>query len=89
MFLRTARNGPARGDPYGYLLPSFEEVLLRLTLKGLRIVLAHPERNPSFQRDPERLTALSDRGVLLQVTADSLLRPARRSESSALAQKCS
>jgi protein-tyrosine phosphatase len=73
--------------PYGSLLPSFEELLSRLTGKGHVVVLGHPERNPTFQRDPGRLAELVDRGALVQVTADSLLGPARRSRSAALVQR--
>lgn len=73
--------------PYEPLLQSFEDLLFRLSLKGQRILLAHPERNRTFQAAPDRLAALARRGVLLQVTADSLLRPAKRSGSAALAQR--
>ena len=63
--------------PYGPLPTSFEEQLFELSVRGYRILLAHPERNPSLQRDPARLSELVRRGVLLQVTAGSLLpRPA-------------
>lgn len=72
--------------PYNPLLPSFEDMLFRLTLKGHRILLAHPERNPTFQGDPDRLAALAQRGVLLQVTADSLMRAPRGSRSADLAR---
>jgi protein-tyrosine phosphatase len=73
--------------PYNSLLPPFEELLSRLTLRGHSVVLAHPERNPTFQHNPERLEELVHRGALLQVTAHSLIRPARRSRSGALAQR--
>jgi protein-tyrosine phosphatase len=71
--------------PYGPLLPNFEEQLLSLCARGFRVLLAHPERNPSFQAEPERLAELVRRGVLVQVTAGSLLRP-RRSRSGGLAR---
>lgn len=48
-------------------------LLYELRVKRLRITLAHPERNPEFQREPARLTELVNQGVLLQVNADSLL----------------
>ena len=73
--------------PYDPLLPTFEDMLFRLTLKGHRILLAHPERNPTFQGDPNRLAALVQRGVLLQVTADSLMRAPRQSRSAELARR--
>jgi protein-tyrosine phosphatase len=72
--------------PYGPLPSNFEELLFRLTVKGYRILLAHPERNPSFQEDPKRLAALVRRGVLTQVTATSLFGRARHSRSGRLAK---
>jgi protein-tyrosine phosphatase len=73
--------------PYGPLPSSFEEMLFKLTVRGYRIVLAHPERNPSFHRSPERLQALVERGTLVQVTASSLARSPRQSQSASLAHK--
>jgi protein-tyrosine phosphatase len=66
--------------PYGELPPVFEDLLFDLTLRGKRLLLAHPERSPTFRRDPNRLSALVERGVLLQVTASALAGP-RRSRS--------
>lgn len=60
--------------PYAPLTDTFEELLFSLALRGYRILLGHPENNATFQNDPERLRALVDGGVLLQVTARSLLR---------------
>lgn len=71
--------------PYGPLPSTFEEMLFSLSLRGYRVLLAHPERNPTFQADPERLATVAARGVLLQVTAASLLRP-KRSGSGRLAR---
>lgn len=73
--------------PYGPVSALFEEQLFTLTLRGFRLLLAHPERNPSFHGDVERLTGLAARGVLLQVTAGALLRSARRSDSARLAEE--
>jgi protein-tyrosine phosphatase len=68
--------------PYGSLPPNFEELLFAITVRGYRILLAHPERNPDLQARPERLEDLVRRGVLLQITAPALLArrrsPARR-----------
>ncbi len=72
--------------PYGALPPNFEELLFGLSLRGLRLVLAHPERNRTFQADPLRLAGLSRRGVLLQVTAESVASTNRVSESRRLAR---
>ena len=58
--------------PYGELPAMFEDMLFQVQVRGFRILLAHPERNPSFQADPGRLDEIVDRGVLLQLTAASL-----------------
>jgi protein-tyrosine phosphatase len=81
-----------RGDyllvetPYGGLSSLFEHQLFELELRGFRLVLAHPERNPTFQEDFDRLATLVSRGVLLQVTAGSLLRRDRRSRTTRMAR---
>jgi protein-tyrosine phosphatase len=84
--LRLASYGQRGADllvetPYGPLPPGFEDLLFRLRARGYRLLLAHPERNPDFQRDPKRLAALAQSGTLLQLTAESLCgrrSPARR-----------
>lgn len=43
-----------------------------LALRGHRILLAHPERSPVFQRDPAALEELVAGGMLTQVTAAAL-----------------
>ena len=48
-----------------------EDVLYQLQLQGLTPVLAHPERIETFQRDPELLLDLVERGMLSQITAGS------------------
>ena len=50
----------------------FESLVEALLRRGHRILLAHPERSPAFQRDPELLERLVARGLLAQVTASSL-----------------
>ncbi|MGX6428797.1 tyrosine-protein phosphatase [Levilactobacillus yonginensis] len=50
-----------------------EDLLFQLTLRGIIPVLAHPERHPVLQREPERLERLMRLGCLLQVTAGSYL----------------
>ncbi len=71
--------------PYGPLATGFEELLFRISLQGFRILLAHPERNSTFQGDPARLAALVERGVLVQVTAASLAASEKHSRSRRLA----
>jgi protein-tyrosine phosphatase len=71
--------------PYGLLPDNFEELLFRIGLRGFRIMLAHPERNASFQRDPARLRAIVGRGVLVQITLPSVVARDRSSRSRKLA----
>jgi protein-tyrosine phosphatase len=72
--------------PYGPLPSTFEDLLGHIAVRGKRILLAHPERNPSFQEDPARLEALVAGGVLVQVTASSLAGSPKRSRSAGLAR---
>ena len=44
-----------------------------IAARGHRILLAHPERSPTFVGRPERIEELIDRGAFVQVTAASLL----------------
>ena len=43
-----------------------------LQRQGFRVLLAHPERSPSFLGDPGALRALVERGAYVQLTAGSL-----------------
>jgi protein-tyrosine phosphatase len=54
-------------------LPETERVIFELRAAGIIPVLAHVERYQTFQRDPQRLAALLQQGVLAQVTAGSLV----------------
>lgn len=72
--------------PYGPLTSTFEALVFEhVMLAGLTVLLAHPERSPSFQQDPQRLAQLTSQGVLLQVTAPALLTRKPRSASRKLA----
>jgi protein-tyrosine phosphatase len=71
--------------PYGELMPQFEDFVFRLRVLGYRVLLAHPERSPTFQRDADRLHALVKQGCLLQVTASALASRTRGSRSGKLA----
>jgi len=51
--------------------PGTELGLTALRNQGHRILLAHPERCPLFQREPQRLAALVDAGMLTSVTASA------------------
>lgn len=67
--------------PYGELQPQFEDLVFRLRVHGLRVLLAHPERSPTLQRDLSRLRALIEQGCLVQVTASALASQQRGSRS--------
>ena len=58
--------------PYHSWPLSMPQLLFDVRLAGITPVLAHPERNPDIQRDPELLRPLVDSGVLVQLTAASL-----------------
>ena len=79
-----ARRQPSRYsiNGLGYLLveipdfglsPGLADVFFQLHLEGLTPILTHPERNATLQTDPSRLTEWLRIGVLLQITAGSLL----------------
>jgi protein-tyrosine phosphatase len=58
--------------PHGALPSAFERLVDAVRDRGFRVILAHPEHGPDFQRDPRRLGAMVAQGVLLQITAASL-----------------
>jgi protein-tyrosine phosphatase len=49
------------------------ELIGWLRQRGMRPIVAHPERHDFFRDDPSRLRALADVGAWLQITVDSLL----------------
>ncbi|MCC7354560.1 MAG: hypothetical protein IT330_12505 [Anaerolineae bacterium] len=54
--------------------PDFsEDALSALQERGLVPILAHAERYTTLQRDPDRLRPLVEHGILVQLTAGSLL----------------
>ncbi|HEY7310306.1 MAG TPA: CpsB/CapC family capsule biosynthesis tyrosine phosphatase [Gemmataceae bacterium] len=53
--------------------PDAVELVGWLRERGMRPLIAHPERHDFFQDDPPRLRALVDAGAWLQITVDSLL----------------
>jgi protein-tyrosine phosphatase len=59
-------------SPYQQVTETLEHTLFNLQLAGFYPVLAHPERSPTFMRDPERLARIVDRGILCSVTAASM-----------------
>ena len=50
----------------------FDLLLQRICADGESIVLAHPERCPLFQQEPERLVRLVQEGLLCSITAGSM-----------------
>jgi protein-tyrosine phosphatase len=58
--------------PLSVAAGAFDGFLATLLSRGVRVLIAHPERCPSFQRHPDRLGDLVRMGALGQVTAASL-----------------
>jgi protein-tyrosine phosphatase len=59
--------------PFSSVSPGLDELVHELEDQGHRIVLAHVERCPAFQRDPSMLESLVRGGALASVTAGSLI----------------
>ena len=51
----------------------FDRVVAYLRSRGHLVLLAHPERSPAFQRDPELLAGMVADGALSQITAGALV----------------
>ena len=58
--------------PLQLIPPGSREELFQLKLNHMTPILAHPERNPIFQDNPERLFDLVNMGCLVQITAMSI-----------------
>lgn len=50
-----------------------DAIVLDLQRRGYRVILAHPERCVAFHRDPQMLASLVSAGVLISLTAGSLV----------------
>lgn len=59
-------------SPYTHATDLLEGDIFALQVRGFRVLLAHPERSPSFLSDRARLAGLVSRGVLCSVTSASL-----------------
>ena len=59
--------------PYGPLPDDFKEVLADLRERGYRLLVAHPERNPTFREGPGRVAELAEEGIRFQLTARTLI----------------
>lgn len=58
--------------PLGFFPPQFDQVVFRLRARGLRPILAHPERYASLSRNLDRARDWVEQGVLLQINGGSL-----------------
>ncbi len=56
----------------GSVPPGIEEMIFRFQVKEGTLILAHPERNADFVRDPSRLEQVAHAGALLQIDLLSL-----------------
>lgn len=59
--------------PFTAVAPGLENLIYTLCGRGHRVLLAHPERCPALQRDRTIVPALAAQGVLMSVTAGSLI----------------
>ncbi len=53
--------------------PSYYDVLLELIREGYKVILAHPERYATFQKDFDLVLELHDMGVLMQCNIGSFV----------------
>lgn len=53
--------------------PWFADMCFSLIMRGIYVVLAHPERNMALQRNPKMLAQYVRTGIFTQVTAGSLI----------------
>jgi protein-tyrosine phosphatase len=59
--------------PFASVLTGLDTTIGELHGLGYRVLLAHPERCQAFRREPARLEALIDGGVLASLTSGSLV----------------
>ena len=59
--------------PFTPVATGLEGIVARLQRAGHRVLLAHPERCPALQREPQIVESLVREGVLTSVTAGSLV----------------
>lgn len=58
--------------PHTHLPMNAQATVFAICASGLKPIVTHPERNMSVIRDPARLFELSEAGLLVQITAESL-----------------
>ena len=57
----------------GSMVPDYTgRILYDLQLQGVTPIIAHPERNAGFEREPEILRNFVTRGILVQITSASI-----------------
>ena len=59
--------------PFSQYPPYTDDTIFALQLRGLTPIIAHPERQVDIQQRPQLLRALVERGVLSQVTGESII----------------
>jgi protein-tyrosine phosphatase len=59
--------------PYSQAAAGFDVILSGIAARGHRIVLAHPERCPAFQHDPDLLRSFVEEGMLTSLTAGAFV----------------
>ncbi|MGH2902775.1 MAG: tyrosine-protein phosphatase [Solirubrobacteraceae bacterium] len=59
--------------PFSPTVTGLDALISQLQTQGHGILLAHPERCPAFHREPEMLRGLASDGVLMSITAGSLV----------------
>lgn len=59
--------------PAALIPPYTNRVLYEIQIQGVTPIIAHPERNDGFARNPDQLAELVGRGILTQVTSLSLV----------------
>jgi protein-tyrosine phosphatase len=69
--------------PHGHIPVGTDRLVAWLRSRGIRPLIAHPERNKEIMRSPEKVYAFTANGCLLQLTAGSLT-----GHFGAAAQKC-
>lgn len=79
-YLRSKKISPLANSKYILVeLPisgefqQYEDILLSLKEKNWQVILAHPERYHSFQKDFSKATTLYKRGILLQCNLGSFI----------------
>ena len=61
-------------EPPCQVMPSWvNDLVFELRIDGLGVIITHPERNSEVQQNPNVILPLVQSGVLVQITADSIM----------------